>query len=287
MSTVQAEAPIIATIKKRFSVRHYDPLPVSEEDYAFLRDYVAEPSRLKGPFGGTTRVELVRVTKSVSDKGIKLGTYGMIRNPQAYLVGIIEDHNPKAVLDFGYAFEKLILALTARNIGTCWLGGTFTRNTFEKEMELGQNEVIPCITPIGYPKEKQGLFQSAVRYMVKADQKKGWEQLFFYSAFGRPLSESDAGPFAVPVEMVRLGPSASNKQPWRLVVSEDRRSVHFYLTHTPKYSDLMQRTDMGIAMCHFDLACGAVGLAGGFVERNPGLSLPDDRTEYIVTWELA
>jgi hypothetical protein len=292
MSAVSTDSSIIETIKKRMSVRSYEAAPVTEEDFRSIEEYMRDTAALTGPFGGVTRLELVKVTKDVSDKGIKLGTYGVIRNPKGYLIGIIgegnsEESKKKGLLDFGYTFEKLVLFLTAKGIGTCWMGGTFNRNSFEKEINLGDDEKIPCITPMGYPKEKQGLLNSAMRYMVKADQKKGWEELFSDGDFGRPLQEGAAGPLAVPIEMVRLGPSASNKQPWRLVASKDRKTVHFYLAHTPRYSDTMQRIDMGIAMSHFELACEAQGLKGKWVEKAPALAVPNDQTEYIISWESA
>lgn len=279
-----ALSDIAAVIRKRVSVRNYAARPVSEEDYVAIARYMAEPGRLTGPFGGTTRIELVKVTGAVSEKGIKLGTYGMIKNPQAYLVGVIPKDDQTALLDFGYAFEKLVLFLTDRGIGTCWMGGTFNRNSFGREINLSDHETIPCITPIGYPQGKEGLLRSAMRTLVKADNKKGWSELFCDGAFGRPLEEKAAGAFALPVEMVRLGPSASNKQPWRLVLSEDRTAVHLYLAHTPNYSEVMQRTDMGIAMSHFELGCRAAGVAGTWVQRNPGLAVPDARTEYMASW---
>jgi nitroreductase len=273
-----------AVIRKRVSVRNYAARPISEEDYEAIAQYAADPSRLTGPFGGITRLDLVKVTGAVSEKGIKLGTYGMIKNPQAYLVGVIPKDNKTALLDFGYAFEKLVLFLTDRGIGTCWMGGTFNRNSFGREINLADQEIIPCITPIGYPQGKEGLLRSAMRTLVKADNKKGWSELFCDGAFGRPLEEKAAGAFALAVEMVRLGPSASNKQPWRLVLSEDRTAVHLYLAHTPNYSEVMQRTDMGIAMSHFELGCDAAGVAGSWVQRDPQLALPDARTEYIASW---
>lgn len=287
MSLVSADSSVIETIRRRISVRNYDERPIVPEDYMAIEEYTTNQANLIGPFGGKVRLELVRVSKNVSDKGIKLGTYGMIRHPKAYLIGIIGEKSPRTLLDFGYAFEQLVLFLTARGLGTCWLGGTFTRNSFERELELAEGEIIPCITPIGYPKDKQGVLQSALRYMVKADQKKGWEELFCRGSFGKPLREAEAGKFAVPVEMVRLGPSASNKQPWRLVLSEDGRTVHFYLAHTPRYSDTMQRIDMGIAMCHFETACRSQDLKGQWTDADPGLAPADSGTEYIISWEAA
>ena len=46
----------------------------------------------------------------------------------------------------------------------------------------------------------------------------------------------------------------------------------------------MQRVDMGIAMCHFELAAGQFGLAGKWEINDPGLPLPDESSDYVVSW---
>jgi hypothetical protein len=92
--------------------------------------------------------------------------------------------------------------------------------------------------------------------------------------------------------MVRLGPSASNKQPWRIV--RDGRLWHFYLLRTPRYianlgSKLgaiadIQRLDMGIAMCHFELTALEKGLGGQWVVNEPMLQAPEGKGRYVVSW---
>jgi len=37
-------------------------------------------------------------------------------------------------------------------------------------------------------------------------------------------------------------------------------------------------------MCHFELAANELGLSGEWVFEDHGLVLPDDLTEYVVTW---
>lgn len=46
----------------------------------------------------------------------------------------------------------------------------------------------------------------------------------------------------------------------------------------------MQRIDMGIARCHFELAAEEVALEGKWIETNPDLVLPK-RCEYLVSWK--
>ena len=95
-----------------------------------------------------------------------------------------------------------------------------------------------------------------------------------------------------PLEMVRWAPSASNKQPWRIVRIGD--AWHFFLQRTKGYgkgtllfrmlrlADL-QRVDIGIAMCHFELTARSLGLSGRWSIEDPKLKMAEN-TEYTITW---
>jgi nitroreductase len=277
----------IETMKNRQSIRAYDTKKLSESDTKRIIEYIATEENLIGPFGNKGRIELVQVTNNISEKGIKLGTYGFIKNPQVYLVGLCENKK-YSFLEFAFTFHKLVIYLTELGLGTCWMGGTFSRNSFEREIQLAEGEFIPCITPSGYPQQKQRVFDKALRYVVKADNKKPWDQLFYDSSFANPLEKANAAQLEIPIEMVRLGPSASNKQPWRIVLSEDRQKCHFYIEHTPNYSKSlgydMQILDIGIAMAQFELACAELEIKGTWKVADPGLELPNSLTEYMVSW---
>ena len=271
----------IETMQARQSIRTFEIEQIST--------YIHNEENLIGPFGGIGKIDFVLVKNNVTDKGIKLGTYGFIKNPQAYLVGSAKNEK-LALVEYAYIFHRLVLYLTKLGLGTCWMGGTFSRNSFEKEIQLIDDEFIPCVTPLGYPTGKQRIFDKALRYVVKADNKKRWDQLFFHSNFEEPLSKEKSGSLEIPIEMVRIGPSASNKQPWRLVLSEDQTSCYFYIEHTPNYSSKlgydMQLLDIGIAMCQFELACLELQLKGSWVVADPQLNVLNENTEYVVTWNV-
>lgn len=279
----------IETMKKRQSVRTFANEGIKDSHLMQIMDYIRNEENFVGPFGNKGRIEFIQVTNNVSDKGIKLGTYGFIKNPQAYLVGVT-NNSKYSLVEFAYLFQKVVIMLTEHGMGTCWMGGTFNRNSFEQEVRLGEGEFIPCITPIGYPNQKQRVFDKALRYVVKADNKKPWEKLFSDSEFNVPLTKENAGSLGVPIEMVRLGPSASNKQPWRLLLTSDRKLCHFYIEHTPNYSSSlgydMQLLDLGIAMCQFELACKELDIEGNWMVEEPNIPLPNEQTEYIVSWNM-
>ncbi|TCT15313.1 putative nitroreductase [Natranaerovirga pectinivora] len=280
---------IIETIKRRKSIRTYENKLLNTKDLDLINSYIKEEANLISPLGKKIRFQLVPVSKNQTEKGKKIGTYGFIKNPQAYIVGSI-NKNEGSIVDFGYVFEKFILYLTEMNIGTCWLGGTFNRNNFEEEINIEYNEIIPCITPIGYESENQRFLDKTIRHMAKSDKRKPWSELFFYNTFNNELKEEEANIYKMPLEMVRLSPSASNKQPYRIIVSKDYEEVHFFLERTPKYpgNNLgfeMQKIDIGIAMCHFELSCNELGLRGEWEKKEINIDMPNKYYEYIMSWK--
>ena len=102
----------------------------------------------------------------------------------------------------------------------------------------------------------------------------------------RPLRKEDAGDLTEAFEAVRLAPSAANRQPWRAVITES--GVHFYEQKSIKDSPLgdVQKVDMGIALCHFDLSLEEDGISGSFVFEDPELAVPGN-TYYIASWKRA
>ena len=271
--------PLEDIVRRRYSVRTYTGKSITT-DVAERIGAFAET--LSSPFPAKPSFKMIRSEQEPN--GAKLGTYGMIKGASFFIASAVPD-TAFAVEALGYEFEKLILFLTTLELGTCWLGGTFNRSEFIKVLRAPENALFPAVSPVGYF-EKKSLRESLVRGFVKADSRKRWETLFFDGGFSAPLAESGAGAYAFPLEMVRLGPSASNKQPWRIVRQGD--AFHFYEYKTPGYSCAfnfdMQSIDMGIAACHFHLACLERALAGAFdLDADPGLDAPEN-TLYRFTW---
>lgn len=266
-------------VRERYSVRNYDnKRKLTQEIRDKITSYAAT---LDNPLGPNIRIQWVE--KSASSKGEKLGTYGIIKGAELYL-GVTmpdEEYAPEAL---GYDFEKIVLYAQSLGIGTCWLGGTFNRSGFTKAMDIKENELFPILSPIGYPAKKLSLTERIMRKAVKADDRLPWKDMFFLHDFNTSLSEGTAGDLNYPLEMVRLAPSAVNRQPWRVVICDDR--VHFYEKHfspvEPGSVD-MHRIDLGIAICHFHMAAEEQGMSGHFERKDPCIDF-DENLTYIATW---
>lgn len=270
---------VIEIIKERFSCRSYDSAKIDAPKLQALREYL---EKMNDHLEGQARFLYVETDPLAGSKNEKLGTYGMIAGANAFLVGVIGQQGASA-LEFGYCFERVVLFATDLDLGTCWLGGTFNRSEFAQKANLQAEEWIPIVSPVGGRRAKPRLMDGMVRAVAGSNKRKPWSELFFDGSVPNPLSEQSAGAYFQPLEMVRLAPSASNKQPWRIVQEKDR--YHFFLCRTKGYLASrydMQMNDIGIAKCHFELTANELGLAGKW-DQVQGVKTPAER-EYMTTW---
>jgi nitroreductase len=280
---------IVDIIPQRFSCRTYQKRHIEEDARQSLVDFMAR-TRV-GPLGSNHRFELIAATQADMTALRGLGTYGFIKGASGFIVGAMKDYQ-KNLEDFGYGMQAVILKATELGLGTCWLGGTFSKSNFARKVALQENETIPAVTSIGYMAETPRWVDGKIRQAAGSDQRLPWEKLFFDQNFDTPLAVDVRAEYAQALEMVRLAPSASNRQPWRIVRDDDR--WHFYLRRSRGYrsnnyakmlqlADL-QRVDMGIAMCHFELTLRELGASGEWDVSDPGLDLPE-LVEYSVSWK--
>jgi len=222
------DTPVEDIIKERCSVRTYREESVPEELKKKINDHIVG---LSNPFH--VRVSFRSLEAEVGANAPKLGTYGVIKGAGNYIGASLKEEE-LALEGLGYEFEKLILYITSLGMGTCWLGGTFKREEFAEAMSLEEEELFPVVSPFGFAADKKSFTELAMRFVAKSDKRKDWSELFFKDNFSTALSKSEAGRYQDPLEMLRLGPSASNKQPWRVVKEENL--YHFYEKQSPGYS---------------------------------------------------
>jgi nitroreductase len=276
-------------VRQRRSCRKFLERPLAGAARRSLEAFLAANST--GPFGGRVRFALIAATAGDRTALKGLGTYGFIDGAAGFILGAVEQ-GPQALEDYGFLMERAILLATDLGLGSCWLGGTFSRSSFARKIGLAADELMPAVAAVGYPVDG-GFSKDRIRRMAGSNFRRPPEELFSNGDFSTPLSPTDAGAYAEPLEMVRWAPSASNRQPWRIVRTPS--GWHFFLARTKSYgkgtllftvlrlADL-QRVDMGIAMCHFELAAREAGLDGAWVVENPGIAPTPSGTEYTATW---
>ena len=272
--------PVRETIERRRSVRTYDGRPLTEEHRSKLMEYART---LSNPFHIPVTVRLLETETSSSQK---LGTYGVIKGTKTFL-GVTVPKGELSLEAAGYSFEQLVLYATSLGVGTCWLAATFDRKAFTKELDVKPDEWFPVISPVGYASEKRAVSEALMRGGMRSDKRKPWKDLFFRDTFETPLSRQEAGDLAEPLDLLRLAPSATNAQPWRVLLRGG--NAHFYAKVSEGMDEvdpeIIQRVDVGICANHFHLSAQAQGLSGTITRTaEPEQTHAPQDLRYLFSW---
>ena len=265
---------LLQLIKGRKSVRTFDGNPVRPEDREKLGGFIRA---IESPFGIPVRFVLLDAGENGLSSPVIIGE-------SLYVAGIVPAV-PGAEAAYGYAFEKLVLYAWSLGIGTTWIGGTMKREVFERAAGVAEGEIMPCVSPLGYPAPKRSLRETLMRKGVGADSRMPAEKLFFDGEWDRGLGKEKQAPVADLIEMVRWAPSAVNKQPWRVIAS-DSRTFHFYEKRDKGYisekTGDLQKIDVGIALYHFAAGLEERGEKPEIAMEDPKLAVPENAV-YVAT----
>lgn len=265
-------------IKRRISNRTYEERSLTEEDKKKLLEF---NSTLTNPFGVEVKVQYISKEKGADD--VQLGTYGTIKGAKDFLAITVKDQ-PYAMEAIGYQFENLVLYATDMGIGTVWLAGTFKRKDFINAIEIGEDDLFPCICPLGYPAQKQSFLEKITKASLGSKKRKDWDKLFFLDDFTKVLTKADAGIYEDALEMLRLAPSATNSQPWAVV--KEGNKFHFFCNYKNTLNDDVKKIkhiDIGIALSHFHQTAMSKGLNGNLQIEDIGFSIPDNM-HYVLSY---
>ena len=276
--------PISELIRQRHSCRTFAVGGIEAEMRREIRDFFP---LLPPPFAGHVRLDILDKEKVKAENFFTSGTYGMIKGARYFMAGIIPKSEERGWENFGFVMEAAVLKAADLGLETCWIGGVFDRKRFGRELGIGDNELLPAVVAVGHAAGGRTFRDRFVRWSAHGDRRKPFAELFFGQTAAQPVRIVQNVRFGAILENVRLAPSASNKQPWRVFLEENR--FHFYLARDRAYARLMpgvdlQRIDMGIAMCHFELSCLEAGIAGNWADLRPEISGLPESYEYIVSF---
>ncbi|MBQ6171098.1 MAG: nitroreductase [Clostridia bacterium] len=250
-------------IKTRKSVRTFDGRQLSDNDKTKLTVFIENTAN---PYG--IPVDFVFLDK----KEHRLSS--PVISGETEYVALKVPKTPHCEEALGFSFEKFVLYAWSLGIGTTWIGGTMNRKLFEKAADTKEYEIMPIVSPLGYPSKTLSWIDKQLRKHVHGNDRLSADDLFFENDFSTPLKNiSDS------LEAVRFAPSAVNNQPWRVV--KDGSRYHFYEKHMKSYNPNspwdIQKIDMGIALYHF------IAISGGNLEISDPCVKTDSDIEYIAT----
>lgn len=199
-------------LKKRHSVRSYATEPISDKlikslqsELTFINTHEAGLNfRLcigdKRPFDGFRR------------------SYGMFRNVSNYLTATIDESFPDALERAGYFAEQFVIKCTDTGLGTCFVGGTFSRKDVGIMTEI--YEKIPFVVAFGYPDEEKTSFIG--KFSARLVHRNSKSPRDFYEGdeneYKYAIKNFKWLPLAL--EALACAPSAVNRRPVRLKMTE-------------------------------------------------------------------
>lgn len=265
------------SIVKRKSIRTYSNEQIDSFTLDSLQSYIDEVST---PFETEIRFKIMESRSN--EFGQRLGTYGLIKGANTFICGAVKNQK-RSEEDLGLAMEKVVLHAVSLGLGTCWLAGSFNKANFGKAVELKEDEILPIVISIGYPDENRSFFDKVMYILTRSKNRKDWNEIFFDRDFDKPLCKEEVGIYTDALEMVRIAPSGFNKQPWRVVKSDD--TFHFYMEGKKKEGQFsIDRLCIGIAMCHFELMLNELGVFGKWMDLNP--NIVNENKEYVISFSI-
>lgn len=225
-------------IKKRCSVRKYLQDPINDDVLSEIKDIITNQKPLFNDL--KYKIDIVYDGQSFRNVlGGIIESYGKIYAPH-YLVASCE-LKENTYENIGYLLEYVVLKLTEMNIGTCWIGGGIKKNLFVDYLKLDGDLNPIVVIAFGYPIDNRIFRNDKGQF-----KRKNIEQITF----------GNYKPYQEVMEFVRLAPSAINLQPWRYDLNNENEIDVYRVKHKfimKKYLEEMNRIDIGISLCHFEI----------------------------------
>jgi nitroreductase len=276
LSTIGVQPDLAAAIRERRSVRRYQPrrVPPGVVRRVVAAGYDARPLH---PQIGVRWYVVWQGSVLAERLGGLAGLYGLFTSAPHYVLAVSQER-PGYMENLGFCMQQLILAATARGLGTCWISDLYAEDDLlDLVPDLAPDEQIVALTPLGYADDSEParMVQQLVRWSTaRQGDRKPLRELVSRDTWAIPWTpgwRAEDERLEQILELVRLAPSRANAQPWHMIVDTVARTLAVIATvdrtahhKVPSWDSVhagkpYYRVDGGIAMCHLDLAARSLG----------------------------
>ena len=216
----------------RISRRAYIPEFICDEKKAALQkviDNLCERSGLN-----------IKLMENGEDCFSLIKSYGMFSGVKSYFSLSGKADDPLLHEKVGYFGEELVLEATRLGLGTCWVAGSYDKNS--TAVKLAEGEILSCVISVGEIRKNENLKEKVLSGIIKTKRKTPAQMSKNY----------DSAPdwFKKGMECVANAPSARNTQ---LIVFEYTPDG-VITENTGSWTS--NKVDHGIAQYHFELGSG-------------------------------
>lgn len=250
VSSLQA-TDLYQAIFKRKSTRKYDLTPLADHTLKEIADFLARVT----PLNSVIRTEF----KFVAPQDVT--SLLPVQAPH-YIVAFSES-KPGYLTNMGFMLQQLDLYLSARGIGSCWLGIPRPTKAIRHSSPL-EFVIIMSFGLALQPVHRESIHEFKRKPLTAITSITGMDEL---------------------MEAACLAPSATNSQPWFFTGGKDR--IHAYCVQTNPIKALiykkMNQIDMGIALYHLIAAANHHSQELTFVHDDEACRQPPADYYYITT----
>lgn len=243
----------------RQSIRRYTGQEVSERLREQILSYCEKAARLNDRIA--TELEILDNTQKKAD------VKGLFKVEAPYYLVLYSEDTSGYERNAGYLMEQIVLYLTCKELGSCYLGGAKSKKTVKN----GKKQVM--ILAFGFPEGK------LYRESPLAKRLPLSELCIFKEEVGEQMKTA--------LKAARLAPSAYNSQPWRFVVYSEKIYVFAQKGGMPVLSARgMRDFGIGIMLSHIMLAAEELWMELETVTEEPFASKVYKNGDYVATLSL-
>jgi hypothetical protein len=240
-------------IISRRSIRRYEPDLFREEDLSIIEKSSSSLQSLDSKNNFSIKIFKY---KPQAPSGKALGGFGRIMNPPYFMLPVISGDD-FSLVDLGFHTQQIVLDLWTKGIGSCYIGCAHRQNRVRQLLGLSEQINIISFLVFGLPDKNQSLrlYQKFSSFFTRAKQRLSIEELFLENSFPESLKSDNL--FMKIFEAGRFAPSATNAQPWRFRIEENRFIIFSHQKAVPNLYDLKQGYslhDTGICMANMSRA---------------------------------
>ncbi len=240
----EAEAGYAASFV-RFSTRHYSAEPISAPD----REAVdALAVRINAFDDGIRAVPVYGAAPELFES---FG-YTKLSGVPAFLA-ILGKREKFADVKAGFYGEALCLALTRRNLKTCWVSGSIKKQMLKEYIEISRDERFLTSIVFGYGENR------TPEAIAERRKRKPLDRIF-----AGELTDERTRKL---MTCVQNAPSAINRQPWQYAKESGCLAVRKPVIPGGPFPEAL---DIGISMLHATFAGEALGMAGVWKKADGG-----------------
>ncbi len=235
-------------IFRRKSVRKYSHEKLSKEELRYVKDSIEHRDEFYPEIDTDVKIlEREEIRTAVS--GIVLD-YGKVDAPYYLVMGT--EKREGYLENVGFSMESVVLDLTRRKLGSCWIGANFDKEKVKRSAGLHEDLDPIILMAFGHTEEEKSPWRDNRK---DAKRKSIWELTLEGSQeFSKTWKEI--------LDPARMAPSAVNGQPWR--VKREGDFLHIYIALKggllkrviDRFADLekLNHIDAGIFLNHVKIA---------------------------------